>query len=86
MLTKTFQSFKNFFLPSHKRKAKMEEQEILEFTSAINQVVENNRKKSTSILVNNNEFKVKRKDNSYFLENFGWTSAYGLYHELSKEQ
>ena len=64
----------------------MEEQEILEFTSAINQVVENNRKKSTSILVNNNEFKVKRKDNSYFLENFGWTSAYGLYHELSKEQ
>tara|TARA_Y100000589_G_C27071011_1_gene595409 strand:- start:156 stop:413 length:258 start_codon:yes stop_codon:yes gene_type:complete len=85
MLIKTILYFKRFFLSSHERKAKMEEQAILEFTFAINQVIENHRKKLTSLLINEHEYKIKRKDDFYFLEDFGWTTAYGLYLELSKE-
>ena len=49
----------------------MEEQAILEFTFAINQVVENHRKKLTSLLINEREYNIKRKDEFYFLEDFG---------------
>ena len=73
------------FLTSNIRKVKLEDEEILEFSRTINQIIENNRKKLTAILVNSKEFKIKRKDDFYFLENFGWTTAYGLYHELSKD-
>ena len=85
MLTKAIQTFKKYFLISRKRKIKLKDDEILEFSRTINQIIENNKKKTTSLLVNNKEFKIKRKDDFYFLENFGWTTAYGLYHELSKE-
>jgi hypothetical protein len=73
-------------MTSIKRLLKMNvnQEEIKKLSFSLNNFIEN-KSCIVDITINNKSLKIKRSDDLYFIEDYGWTSAFGIYCKITNK-